>query len=116
MLETLATIAFVLLAVAGAADLVRFLAHWLLKTDNTGKLCLVVPIKGHEERAEMMLTGAIERLDWIGGNDHEVICIDYGMDEETNKVCRIIAAQNPCVTICTPEELPEILGQQVYNT
>lgn len=116
MLETMATVAFVILAVAGAADLVRYLAHWLLKTDNPGKLYLVVPIQGHEEKAEMMLTSAIERLQWIAGEDKKVICIDYGMDEETNKVCRIIAAQNPGLEICTPDELPEMLGKQVYNT
>ncbi len=116
MLETVATIAFVLLAVAGAADLVRYLAHWMLKSDNPGKLYLVVPIKGHEEGAEMMLTSAIERLQWIAGEDKKVICMDCGMDEETRKVCRIIAAQNAGVEVCTAEELSEILGQQVYNT
>ncbi len=116
MLETLATIAFVLLAVAGTADLVRYLAHWMLKSGNPGKLYLVIPIHGHEEGAEMMLTSAIERLQWIAGEDKKVICIDCNMDEETRKICRIIAARNPGVEVCAPEELHEILGQQVYNT
>lgn len=116
MLETVLTIAFVLLAVAGAADLVRYLAHWMMKSDNPGQLYLVVPIRGHEEGAEIMLTSALERLQWTAGENKKVICVDCGMDEETNKVCRIIAAHNPGIEICTPEELPEILKQQVYNT
>ena len=109
MIDTAAEVIFILLAIAGAADLVRWLAHWLLKTDRSGKYYLVVPVHGHQESAEMMLTGAVEKIEWLAGKENKVICVNYGMDEETETVCRILAAQNPCVEICAPEELPGIL-------
>lgn len=116
MPETIAAILISLLAVAGAADFVRYLAHWLLKSKCSGKLFVFVPVRGHNESAEYLLNGALERLDWVPGNDKQVICIDCGMDEETATVCRIISAQNPAVEIYTPSELGEMLEQQVYNT
>ncbi|HHV32088.1 hypothetical protein [Caproiciproducens sp. LBM24188] len=109
MFDTIAEIVFILLAITGTVDLVRWLAHWLLKTDYDGKIVLVVPIHGHEESAEMMLTGAIEKLDWLTGKNNRVICVNYNMDQETELVCRIIAARNPCVEICDPDELAGLL-------
>jgi hypothetical protein len=111
MLETVSTISFVLLAVVGTADLVRFLFYRMLKSNNMGKLYLVLSIRGHEEGAEVMLTSAIERLKWMKGEDTKLICVDYDMDEETRKVCGIICAQNPGIEVCTPEELPDLLKQ-----
>ena len=111
MLETVSTISFVLLAVVGAADLVRYLIYHMLNSNNHGKLYLILTMQGHEEGAEIMLTSAIERLKWIAGEDKKVICVDFGMDEETGKICRIISAQNPGVEVCTPEELAELLEQ-----
>lgn len=110
MLETVSTISFVLLAVVGAADLVRYVIYRLLRTKNSGRLYLILTLHGHEEGAEIMLASAIERLSWITGENKKVICVDCGMDEETRKVCGIISARNPGVEICTPDELAELLG------
>lgn len=116
MLETVSMISFVLLAVVGVADLVRYVIHHLLKTKNPGRLYLILTLRGHEEGAEIMLTSAIERLNWITGEDKKLICVDCGMDEETRKVCGIISARYPGVEICTPEELAELLSKPVYIT
>lgn len=111
MLEIIAKIIFVLLAIVGIADIFRTFIFWLLRTDNHGKLYLVISIHGHDEGAEIILSNGIERLKWINGEDKKLICLDKGMDEETRKVCGIISAQNSGVEICTPQELPDILNQ-----
>ena len=111
MLEILAKIAFVLLAIIGAAEIVRNIIFWMLRPSRPGKLYLVVSLEGHDEGAEMLLESAIERLKWIRGDEKMLICLDNGMDEETNVVCRIISNRNPGVEVCTPEELPDILCQ-----
>lgn len=116
MPETIAAIFISLLAIAGAVDLIRFLAHRLLKSKNCGKLVIFVPVSGHDESAEYRITGALERLDWVPGGDGRVICVDCGMDEETAAVCRIISARNAGVELYTPSELSEMLEHQVYNT
>ncbi len=110
MIDAAAKVLFVLLAVAGAIDLVRWLVHWLLKSNHPGKYYLVVPIHGHEESAEMLLTGAVEKIEWLTGKNSTVVCVNYEMDEETETVCRIIAARNPCIVICNPEELPGLIS------
>jgi hypothetical protein len=111
MLEIIAKIIFALLAIVGIADIFRTFIFWLLQSNSQGKLYLIVSINGHEERAELILTSAIERLKWMKGKEKKLICLNKGMDEETKKVCGIISAQNPGVEICTPEELPNILDQ-----
>lgn len=111
MLEILPRIFFVLLAIIGAVEIVRNIIFWMLRPARPGKLYLVVSVEGHDEGAEMMLESAIERLKWIRGEEKRLICLDKGMDEETNVVCRIISNRNPGVEVCKPEELPDILSQ-----
>lgn len=111
MLEILPRILFVLLAIIGAVEIVRIIIFWMLRPSRPGKLYLVVSVEGHDEGAEMMLESAIERLKWIRGEEKRLICLDKGMDEETNVVCRIISNRNPGVEVCKPEELPDILSQ-----
>ncbi len=111
MLEIIAKIIFVLLSIVGIAEIFRIFMFWLLRSDNHGKLYLIISIHGHDEGAEITLSSAIERLKWIKGEDKKIICLNKGMDEETRKVCGIISAQNPGMEVCTPEELPDILNQ-----
>jgi len=111
MLEILPRIFFVLLAIIGAVEIVRNIIFWMLRPSRPGKLYLVVSVEGHDEGAEMMLESAIERLKWIRGEEKKLICLDKGMDKETDMVCRIISNRNPGVEVCTQEELPDILSQ-----
>ncbi|MCY1714204.1 hypothetical protein [Caproiciproducens galactitolivorans] len=112
MLEIIGKLFFVFLAILGAVEIVRSFIAWLLRpTHHAGKLYLVIPIEGHDEEAEMLLESGIEKLKWIRGEEKTLVCLDKGMDEETGKVCGIIANRNPGVVICKPEELANILAE-----
>ncbi|NLG93332.1 MAG: hypothetical protein GX485_07250 [Clostridiales bacterium] len=112
MLEIIAKLFFVFLAILGAVEIIRSFISWTLRPQHhAGKLYLVLPIEGHDEEAEMLLESSIEKLKWIRGEEKMLICLDRGMDEETRKICGIIAHRNPGVVVCKPEELANILEQ-----
>lgn len=47
---------------------------------------MVVPIRGHDEEAEIVLRHAAARVKWAGGGRFKkVVCLDCGMDDETKK-------------------------------
>ncbi|WP_277668247.1 hypothetical protein [Caproiciproducens galactitolivorans] len=112
MLEIIARLFFVFLAILGAVEIIRSFISWSLRTPHhKGKLYLVLSIEGHDEEAEMLLESGIEKLKWVHGEEKMLICLDRGMDEETRKICAIIAHRNPGVVVCKPEELVNILEQ-----
>ena len=110
MLEILAKIIFVLLAIIGLTEVIKFIIFKIQLKNNVGTLYLVISIEGHDESVEMKMESAIERLRWSPGENKKLICIDKGMDEETSMVCRILSHQNPGIEIYTPEEFDEVLN------
>ena len=102
-------VVFVLLAVVGIVCLLHRFLIWLLKTDNPGKLLLIMTLKGHDEKAEFTLRSAIERMRWLGNGEVRLICVDCGMDRETRTVCELLSLDLPSISLCYPEELCEII-------
>jgi hypothetical protein len=100
-----------LFAAAGVLEFFRIIMYWLLKTGNSGKLFLVVSIKGHDEEAEMVLRGAVERAKWLESGGAQVVCLDCGMEDETRRICEIVCRETGKVKIYTPEEIGKIIGR-----
>lgn len=105
ILECLGVIFLLVLAV----ELIRFLAMRMMGTGGDGKMMIVVPVSGHNEDAEFLLRSAASKARWIGGNlVDRVICLDCGMDEETEQVCTRTCEEFPFMYISTPDSLLEI--------
>ncbi len=50
---------------------------------------ILISLKGHKDDIEFMLRNAVNDIKWK--NTHKnIICIDYGMDEETKKICSLM--------------------------
>ena len=109
MFEIIVKILFVLFALVGIAELFRMFLFWLLKTKNQGELYLVLSVKGHDEEVEISLRSALERVKWMRGSEVRLLCVDCGMDEETRRICDIMAEEYPEILFCYPEELPKII-------
>lgn len=105
----------ILLAVTGLLSMVRGLFRWTLKTGNQGKLCVLVPVKGHDEQAELKLRGALERFHQPGC-DAVIFCVDLGMDEETKMICRILCREHAGLFLCAPEQLQNYCTDWFANT
>jgi hypothetical protein len=112
MTETFFRCVFVLLAVFGAAEAVRAAAFRILRGTRRKTRWLVLSISGRDERAEERLRGALLRASWIGRGTG-VVCVDFGMDPETRRVCEMICSDRPEITLVTPEEFTEFLGAEL---
>ncbi len=82
---------------------------WLLKYDD-GEIITVIPIKGHCENIEYRIRCAYERANWSSEN-HRIICLDKGMDDETRILCNKICDRFGIEIIISPT-----LVQAVENT
>ncbi|QAT49647.1 hypothetical protein EQM14_07595 [Caproiciproducens sp. NJN-50] len=109
MFEILFKTLFVLFAILGIVEAFRMFLFWLLKTENPGKLYLVISISGHDENAELVLRSACERIRWIPDGNTELIVIDRGMDEETRQICEMACLDFPEVHICRANEVSKII-------
>ena len=99
-----------LLAVIGLVESCRMVYYWLLRAPHPGRLYWIIPVEGHDEQAELRLRNALEHLNTVGGVQNKwILCVDYGMDEETRQICEIMRSQNMCILICQPEEVAELV-------
>ena len=114
MFEVIIKTLFAVFAIVGIVELLRLFVIWLLKTDNTGSLYLVISFRGHDDQAETALRSASERARWLGG-DVQVICVDCGMDEQTRQICEIICTENSEILICTPDEFEKYCSGRFAN-
>lgn len=76
---------FIILSIIGLVSVVRKIIMWLLKYDED-EIITVIPIKGHCENVEYRIRCAYERANWSSEN-HRIICLDKGMDNETRTIC-----------------------------
>lgn len=100
---------FIILSIFGLVNIVRKIIMWLLKYDD-GEIITVIPIKGHCENVEYRIRCAYERANWSSEN-HRIICLDKGMDDETRRLCSKICDRFGIELIIFPT-----LVQAVENT
>lgn len=111
MSKFISGIFLVAFATAGIVGLLREFWLWLLKADCPGTYYVVIPISGHKDNAEAMLRNTAARMEWLGGGKIRIICADFGMDEETKRLCRQICEEKPEISLCTIDELNTIMQQ-----
>lgn len=100
---------FIILSIFGLVNIVRKIIMWLLKYDD-GEIITVIPIKGHCENIEYRIRCAYERASWSSEN-HRIICLDKGMDDETRILCNKICDRFGIEIISSPT-----LAQVAKNT
>lgn len=100
---------FIILSIIGLVSVVRKIIMWLLKYDED-EIITVIPIKGHCENVEYRIRCAYERANWSSEN-HRIICLDKGMDNETRTLCNKVCDRFGIEIINSP-----ILEQAVKHT
>ena len=100
---------FIILSILGLVSIVKKIIMWLLKYDD-GEIITVITIKGHCENIEYRIRCAYERANWSSEN-HHIICLDKGMDDETRILCSKICDRFGIEIISSPT-----LVQAVENT
>ena len=104
--EILGSALLVLLCLTGLTALLQALNRWLLSPGKEHEMVMLVPVRGAQPDAEQLLRGAIQRLRAMGGADRKtLLCVDCGLDDETQEICARFCADRPGMKVIVPEEI-----------
>ena len=93
MLYIIRDIVFIILAIIGLVQIARSVVLFFMRSKKDGDVIMVVPIRGHDEEAEIVLRHAAARVKWAGGGRFKkVVCLDCRMDDETKKICDTVCS------------------------
>lgn len=110
-MEFVWNILLVLLAALGLTEVIRILVLKITTTGRSGRMVVIIPVSGHHDDIEYVLRSAAQRLKWMDGQkDVQIYCLDYGMDNETLRICRLVSAEYGFMKIVQPEQLDAYLG------
>ena len=100
MLTVIFFIIYTLFAAVGLSEICKLLIINLFNARGDNSMYMVVPIKGHNEKAEYILRSACSKIKWINAlRGQKLICLNYNMDEETKKICEKVAKQHNIIEI-----------------
>ena len=108
----------ILLALVGFTELLGLLAQTLLSPRRRPSCYSLLPILPGDSQVEEKLRWAAVSLQWDrwvrGGS---LVLLNLGAVGETLSVCQAFAQNRDWVILCTPEELPQAVGDPgVYKT
>jgi len=114
MLETIAVCMVLLLCCMGVVELYRVIIFRVFVPEKDKIFLVVVPVRGHDGTVEYTLRCAQSRVRWFRGRGR-VICLDCGMDRETETLCRKMGKEIESLKIVKPEELGECLTTKLQS-
>ncbi|HIS69464.1 MAG TPA: hypothetical protein IAA58_08910 [Candidatus Gallacutalibacter stercoravium] len=113
MLEVIGGVLGVFLMLLGFVEIFKHAVLLILRMKGEKEIMIVVPVRGHNEEAELLLRSAAERVRWAGDmRDSRVICLDCDMDEETRKICTLIAKDYSFMEIRTLPEFEALFSDK----
>lgn len=106
-------IIYTLFAAIGLSEICKLLILKLFNAKGDNCMYMVVPIKGHNEKAEYILRSACSKIRWINAlRGQKLICLNYDMDEETKKVCEKVAKQHNIIEIMDINQFNYMLSKK----
>lgn len=85
----LTTLALISLTILTTVFLIKNIIR-SINSEESSEQDVIIPIGGHREDVEFILREAVSKIRWKNKN-HEIICVDKGMDEETQKICKLMS-------------------------
>jgi len=114
MLETIAVCIVLLLCCMGVVELCRAVIFRFFVPEKDKIFIVLVPVRGHDGTVEYTLRCAQSRVRWFRGRGR-VICLDCGMDRETEMLCRKMCKEIESLKIVKPEELSKSLTTKLQS-
>jgi hypothetical protein len=113
MFEILLGTVFAFFSIVGIAEICRSIKEHFLTTSGEN-IAFVISLRGHNDRIEYLVRSLVFR----GGELRTrrapaVLLVDDGMDEETRRICDILARELNCVHICKSGEVPVLIAREV---
>ena len=109
-MNVVSAVFLVVFAVIGICAFVREFTIFLFRSRKNNTVMFVAPISGKCENAEYILRSAAARVKWISrGRNDCVICLDFGMDGETKRICQKICSDYGFAKLLTKQEFFEMI-------
>ncbi|MDR0738703.1 MAG: hypothetical protein LBF33_00940 [Oscillospiraceae bacterium] len=91
----------IILTIVGLLEIFRLSNLLFFRSSDNTLTLILIPLKKHEEKIEYLLRSAVSKLKWLGiNNNQKIICLDYGTDKETKKICEIFKKRYDFIEIC----------------
>ncbi len=119
MCEALLGLTVACMAVFGVIEVLRIISmSFLNRTGSKEDFILLVPVRGHDEAIEMTLRSLVANASCFGGEEksQRVICLDLGMDTETQKICEIFSEEYEFIELHSVQTFNEAIEQAVAFT
>ena len=103
-MQLFSAVILVVLAVIGAAGVIRTVSRKLFNGKFTQNVYVVIPMRKDAQCAEQTLRGVAVQLGEGICRRAEVVCLDCGADAETKEICQKFSRGYPQITLMTPRE------------
>ena len=108
MLHIILNIICAFLIILGLVETIRIFNLLIIDSKRLKNTLVIVPISGHNEEIEYTLRSIITKFKWDGYKNQKIICLDFSMDDETRKICKMICKDYYFVDIYTVDEFEKI--------
>lgn len=100
----------IIFAIFGIVDFVKKFTSLIFSTKAECSIVIITPVKAKCENAELIIRNYAERLKWISkANKNCVLCVDFDMDKETEKICDILCKEYGFINIIKKSEINDFL-------
>jgi len=103
-MNVVSAVILVVLAVIGAAFVVREISLRLFSYRGEYSVLLATPVSDADD-AEFVLRSAAEKMRWGRGRRSCAVCLDCHLDDHTRKICETVCRDYGFLKLMTKEEL-----------
>lgn len=110
-------IVFILLLIIGLIDVVKTIILFFLNSKQDKNTIIIVPLTKNDENIEQILRSTATKVKFIGKNTWQnIVCIDYGINEENKKICEKMCNDFPFMKIIKKEKALLLFNEKNCNT
>lgn len=109
MLETIEYFSLIIFSVAGIICSCKCLLRFILRNKSDTDVYIIIPLSDTCENAEQLVRSTAERSMLMGKSRWDkIICVDYGCNNETRKIIKILCREYGFMHYMTYDEFAEI--------
>lgn len=116
MADVITGLLVVILSLAGAVSLIKFLIFRFYRSKEDKTIMLITPAFNSSDDIEYALRSCAAKVRWMGKvRPYRVICLDKGMDKTTREICARICSEYDFITIMDTEQLNRFFEESKHN-
>lgn len=113
MLETVEYLSLIIFSVVGIICSCKCFIRFILRNKSDTDVYIIIPIKKNCENAEQLVRSTAERSMLMGKSRWDkIVCVDYGCNNETRKIIKILCREYSFMHYMTFEEFLQIFSSE----